>query len=205
MIGAALAIVLPVAAGGAPGWLTLLLGAYGAAVSTLLAFSQMLRDRPGVKLRLTPTNVEYPEEDEEYGGVTRDFWEVRVVNHRKRPITIRRGGMLGDRGQHLSVRIVDPYAIVDSRPLRIEPFPCRLIDGTSFSFFLELDNLRDRERAGAYVVDDLDNTYRIHSPTFSPRRRFGEWKARRRFERAIGGKATFIQEWRPWRWRWRWW
>jgi hypothetical protein len=67
----------------------LVLGAYGTIVSTLLAASQLLRDRPGVKLRLTPTNVEY-----------------------------------------------------------------------------------------------------------AP-----EWKARRRFEKAIGGEATLIREWRPWRWR----
>jgi hypothetical protein len=193
-----LAAVLPVADGGG---LTLVLGAYGAIVSTLLAISQLLRDRPGVKLRLTPTNVEYAPETETDDALTRDFWEVRVVNYRKRPITIRRGGLLGDRGQHVNARIVDPYVTSEGRPKWIEPFPKTLTDGTSFSFFLELDLRRDRDRMGAYVVDDLDRHFRIYSPSFSPRRRYGEWKARRRFEKAIGGEATLMREWRPWRWR----
>jgi len=132
--GPDLAVVLPVADGGG---LTLVLGAYGGAiVSTLLAASQLLRDRPGVKLRLTPTNVEYVPETETDEALARDFWEVRVVNHRKRPITIRRGGLLGDRGQHVSTRIVDPHVIDEGQPKWIEPFPRTLTDGTSFSFSL---------------------------------------------------------------------
>lgn len=124
-----LAAVLPVADGGG---LTLVLGAYGAIVSTLLAASQLLRDRPGVKLRLTPTNVEYAPETETDDALTRDFWEVRVVNHRKRPITIRRGGLLGDRGQHVNARIVDPYLISEGRPGWIEPSPRRSQTGPAF-------------------------------------------------------------------------
>lgn len=178
--------------------LPFVLGAYGAALSTLLAISQLLRDRPGVKLRLTPTNVEYAE-GPEYGQPTRDFWEVRVVNHRKRPITIRRGGLLGDRGQRVNASIVDPFA--QGGPRLAEPFPKTLTDGTSFSFYIELDFRRDCDRMGAYVEDDLDRDFRVYSPSFSPRRRYAEWKSRRRFEKALGEKATLLREWRPWRWR----
>lgn len=58
-------------------WLALEVAAYGAAVASGVAAVQILRDRPGVKLVLTPTNVSY-----EADGSYRDFLGVRVVNHR---------------------------------------------------------------------------------------------------------------------------
>jgi hypothetical protein len=109
--------------------------------------------------------------------------------------------MLGDRGQRVSVSIVDPVPPDGGGPRNVSVFPQQLTDGTSFSFFFELDFRRDSDQGGAWVEDDLGRTHKIHVPAYDPRRRYAEWKARRRFERAIGGKALLMREWKPWRWR----
>jgi hypothetical protein len=190
--------VVPIAVDGGRDWLAIALGAWGAVLSTALAVSQLVRDRPGVKLRLNALSVVSEVDGEE---TPRDFWELRIINHRKRPITIRRAGVFGDRQQHLmGIPFVDPERIEDGHPAPVNPFPESLTDGTSFSLFFELDLQRDRHRAGAYVIDDFGRIYKVLKPTYSLKRRIAEWRARRQFEESSGGRAALIREWRPWRW-----
>lgn len=171
-------------------WLAFGVALYGAAVATGVAAYQFVRDRPGVKLILIPTNVPYDGLVGSYEGAaskrkSRDFWAIRVVNHRKRPITIRDGGLLGDRGQLIHPEIINPDTGVHDNP-----FPLTLTDGKSFEFYAPLDFERYRDRAGAWVVDDLDRIFKVHHPARNPRRRWREWRVRRRFEKEVAKRTS---------------
>lgn len=165
-------------------WLAFGVAAYGAVVATSVAAYQFIRDRPGVKLVLVPVTVTDDIKTGSYDGTppryrTRNFWAIRVVNHRKRPITIREGGLLGDRGQQIHSKIVNPDTGAEDTP-----FPFTLTDGTSLEFWAPLDLIRDRDRCGAWVVDDLGRYYELLEPS-GFRRRWHNFRERRRFEKAI--------------------
>lgn len=157
-------------------WLAFGIGVYGALVASGVAAYQFIRDRPGVKLVMSPYSVA--------GSKPPNAWGIRIVNHRKRPITIREGGLLGERGQQLRLPNIDPT----TAERIVNPFPVQLTDGASFQFFVPLDlELEEGDRAtvGAFAIDDLGRTFRVHEPNHSPRRRWDEWRARKRFEKGL--------------------
>jgi len=155
-------------------WLALVVATYGAAVATGVAAVQIVRDRPGVKLVLTPTNVHY-EADRSY----RDFLGVRVVNHRKRPITLRSGGVLDEKGRTTQPRIVD----LNAPDGRRNPFPRTLTDGEGFEFYVPLPTLGN-DLPEAWVEDELGRMFKSR-PSRNPLRRWKEWRIRRKFEKVV--------------------
>lgn len=155
-------------------WLALGVAAYGAAVASALAAIQILRDRPGVRLVLTPTNVNY-----ESDGSYRDFLGVRVVNHRKRPITLRAGGLFDEQGHRRQSPIVD----LDVPDGRSNPFPKTLTDGEGFEFYVPVTALGNN-LPEAWVEDELGRTFKSR-PSRNPLRRWKEWRIRRRFEKVV--------------------
>lgn len=81
-------------------WLSFGLAVWGAALASVLGYQQFIRDRPGVRLRMSPMSVSF----ESVGSA--ELWEVRVVNRRKRPITVRDVGLLRGKDR-LHVPLVD--------------------------------------------------------------------------------------------------
>jgi hypothetical protein len=161
-------------------WLAFGIAVYGALVASGVAAYQFIRDHPGVKLIMAPYSVA--------GCKEPNAWGIRIVNHRKRPITIREAGLLGDRGQRLRRSVIDP----DSAEPTKMPFPVHLTDGTSFQFFVPLDLELEEQRipVGAFAVDDLDNVFKVHEPNHSPRRRWEEWRNRKKLEKGLSGRGS---------------
>jgi hypothetical protein len=149
-------------------WLVFAVGAYGAVVATLTGLYQFIRERPGVKVVLTPMAWMGEEADEPV-----ELWEVRVVNHRRRPITIKAAGLLRRRGVHAHGLLVDLNCErVD------EPFPVTLADGEAFEILISRDGVF-HDAFGAWARDALNRVYRCRYPSLNPRERWATWRERR--------------------------
>lgn len=150
-------------------WLALAVAAYGAIVATGVAFYQFVRDRPGVRLIFTPMGSVVENPDSEDGFDYIEFWHVRTVNHRKRRIELRAGGLL-IRGR---TRLHPMF--VDWKDNEIaNPFPVSLEDGESVEFHVQK---RDGDRVtGAWASDVLERYFTVRYPARNPRKRFIEWR-----------------------------
>jgi len=154
-------------------WLAFAVAAYGAIVATIVAGYQFMRDRAGVKVVLTPISSETQGSE----GATAEIWGIRVVNHRKRPITIQDAGLL--RGKdHLHSLFLNIHGdrIAD-------PFPVALTDGMSAEFYVHRDDRADVR--GAWVRDALNRTFKVRYSSRSPRARWRAWRINRRIDKLI--------------------
>lgn len=153
-------------------WLVFAIGAYGAVVATLTALYQFVRERPGVKVVLTPISWVAEDAEEEV-----DLWEVRVVNHRKRPITIQDSGLLRTR------RVLSHGFLLNRDGERVDdPFPVALADGEAFAIFIDRTGVF-RDAIGAWARDALNRVYYCRYPSPDPRTRFSTWRRRRALRR----------------------
>lgn len=151
-------------------WLTLIVALYGSIVATCVAGYQFLRDRPGVKLRLTAV---VRGED---GGRLLERWSVRIVNHRQRPITIDNAGVLVNGGQQLQAPIVD----YDGNRADPYPFPMTLADGEGARVFVNVIDTGDAAVMGAWARDALGRDYKTRRGL---RERWRLWRLNRRLKR----------------------
>jgi hypothetical protein len=153
-------------------WLVFAIGAYGAIVATLTALYQFVRERPGVKVVLTPVAWMRREADEPI-----ELWEVRVVNHRKRPITIKVAGLLRRRGVHAQGVLLN----LEGAPID-DPFPVTLADGEALEIFISRDGVF-HDAFGAWARDALNRVYHCRYPSRNPRARWTIWRERRAIDR----------------------
>lgn len=145
-------------------WVSLIVAAYGAVVASAVAAYQFLRDRPGVRLVFFPmiSVVKKPGKEDDYYTVW--LWHGRIVNHRKRPIEIRSGGLLIDGKTRFHTTFVDRDGKTTG-----PPFPASLQDGASVDFYSRpYDEINV---TGAWASDALDHTYTIRYPSRNPFKR----------------------------------
>ena len=155
-------------------WLAFGIGAYGAIVATLTALYQFVRERPGVKVVLTP--IAWVSE-EAVDPV--DLWQIRVVNHRKRPITIQSAGLLRQRRVHAH------GFLLNREGERIDdPFPLTLADGQAVEIFIDRAGVF-QDAIGAWARDALDRVYHCRYPARDPRARVANWRERRAIRRRL--------------------
>jgi hypothetical protein len=165
-------------------WLVFAIGAYGAIVATLTALYQFVRERPGVKVVLTP--ISWVAEDAEEAV---DLWEVRVVNHRKRPITIQDSGLLRAR------RVLSHGFLLNRDGERVEdPFPVSLADGEAVAIFIDRAGIFS-DAIGAWARDALNRVYYCRFPSRDPRTRFSAWRRRRAVRRRFEGRERQRTRW----------
>jgi hypothetical protein len=154
-------------------WLAFAVGAYGAVVASCVAIYQFYRDRPGVKLVLraiTAVSEKNPEPVE--------LWGIRVVNHRKRPITIQEVGV--SRGRlRISGLPVDFYG-----ERVTDPFPAMLEDGGAVEVYINRNDGFGTV-TGAWARDALDHPYKCRFPNRNPRERWREWRNERAVDRMV--------------------
>lgn len=155
-------------------WLVFAIGVYGAIVATLTALYQFVRERPGVKVVLTP--ITWMRQDAEK---PLDLWEIRVVNHRKRPITIKVAGLLRRPGVHAQGHLVN----LDGERVE-DPFPVTLADGEALELLIRRDGVF-HDSFGAWARDALDRAYHCRYPSRNPRTRWIAWRERRAVDRYI--------------------
>jgi hypothetical protein len=151
-------------------WLALGVAAYGAVVATGVAAYQFLRDRPGVRLIITELLCLVDRKGERFHV---PMWHIRVVNHRKRPITIRSGGLLiGGRTRLLPL-------FLDSKGIEMRsPFPVTLTDGESVEFRVSREDHEDV--CGAWATDALDRNFEVRHPSRNPKKRLKDWQYKRK-------------------------
>jgi hypothetical protein len=153
-------------------WLVFAIGAYGAVVATLTALYQFVRERPGVKVVLMPISW-FGEDAEE----PVDLWEIRAVNHRKRPITIQSAGLLRQRRVHAH------GLLLNREGQRVEdPFPVALADGEALEIFIDRTGIF-HDAIGAWARDALNRFYHCRYPPRNPRGRLATWRERRLIKR----------------------
>lgn len=150
-------------------WLAFGVALYGAIVASGVAAYQFLRDRPGVRLVFTPTMSLMKSDESEDGFEEMMLWHVSVVNHRKRPITLRSGGLL-IRGRS---RLHPIFHDLNGKDVP-SPFPVTLQDGEAIEFYVRKnDNV---ETTGAWASDVLERYFTVRYPARNPRKRFTEWR-----------------------------
>jgi hypothetical protein len=168
----------PSSSGKANGWpFTLIIAAYGAVVSSGVALYQFLRDRPGVRVFISPSTTIIDGADDRHV----EIWRIRFVNHRKRPITIEEGGIL------LPGNLQLPALSVDHLGEKVPyPFPMTLGDGESQLVQVSRnDELIDVR--GAWARDALDRVYKARYPSRRPLRRIKAWQENREFKKRMRG------------------
>lgn len=154
-------------------WLAFAVALYGAVVASGVAIYQFVRDRPGVKVVLMSVVAASDQRDDLV-----DLWTIRVVNHRKRPITIESAGLLVERKVHLHPMVVD----FDGEKAT-SPFPVTLTDGMSVQFYVMR---KEQERVrGAWARDALSRSFEARYPSRNPRVRWRDWRTRRRVNKML--------------------
>jgi hypothetical protein len=156
-------------------WPTLGVAAYGAAVATGVAIYQFRRDRSGVKIILTPV-ASFAED-----RAPVEFWAIRVVNHKPRPITIRSVGLLVEKRRGVGM-LSAPYLDEWGSPTD-SPFPVTLTDGSSVEVGIERP--LDSGPKGARAIDDLERSFAVRHPSLNPRKRWWSWRVRRRYMKLL--------------------
>jgi len=134
--------------GGGTDWVkygSLILGAYGAIVASVVAFYNYRRDRPKVKVQLIG-NIHL-------GEPNKYFWEIRVLNDSTRPIAIESVGLVDRDGVHLAALAVDE----EDRPMSL-PFPATLGDGDP-PVTVRTRRTLDDGVVGAYAMDYQQKFY----------------------------------------------
>ena len=154
-------------------WLAFAVALYGALVATGVAIYQFVRDKPGVKIVISAV-ASVREGREEIV----DLWAIRVVNHRKRPITIESAGLLIERKLHLHPILVD-----NDGKKTDSPFPVTLTDGMTAQFYARRDN--SKRVKGAWATDALNRSFESRYPSRDPRVRWKDWRKRRRVDKMI--------------------
>lgn len=159
--------------GGIPGWLTLGIAGYAAILSTVVFVNQFVRGRPGVKVRLRAVVVV-----RQSNGVN-DYWTIRIVNHRERPIEIRAAGLSLANRTDLYPEFVDleGHAVGTGEAL----FPLSLADGQSKDLTVRRNDEGEKVLK-AWARDSLDRRYASRRQILWPHRRFKAWRARRNWE-----------------------
>lgn len=160
-------------------WLSFGLAAWGAALASVLGYQQFVRDRPGVRLRMIPMSVSL-----EDGGAA-ELWEVRVVNHRKRPITIRDVGLLRGKDR-LHVPLVDQTGATITWDLGAKI----LADGETVEVYMR----RESDVRGAWARDALGRRYTTRYPSRTPAARWRAWRARRGMERYLKEREAMLAQ-----------
>lgn len=134
-------------------WLALAVAGYGAVVATAVAVYQFARDRPGVKVKLTP-GFQYRQ------GKTFSYWSLRIVNHRKRTITILRAGLYINQQNGLGKMPAHTERLDAEGERTNEPaFPVTMADGEILELWLEREDCGRVE--GAFAADALNRTYTV--------------------------------------------
>lgn len=154
-------------------WLAFAVALYGALVATGVAVYQFIRDRPGVKVVLSSVASASDQREEII-----DLWSIRVVNHRKRPITIESAGLLIERKLQLQPIAVDLHGNQTAKP-----FPVTLTDGMSVRLYARRD--KPERVQGAWASDALNRSFETRYPSRDPRARWKDWRTRRRVDKMI--------------------
>jgi hypothetical protein len=159
-----------------PTEVTLGIAAWGAALSTVLAIRDIWRDRPRVKVKVGGL-VDASDPD----GVE-DYWWVRVVNVRSRPLEVTAVGL----------RMKRPGEHYDLQPIRRrvgrgspEKLPVPIGPGQSVSFYFDRDGdgLGAEKVVGAFARDMLDKTYRGRVRELTPVAVLARYRLERRLKR----------------------
>lgn len=150
-------------------WLAFALAVYGAIVASSVALYQFIRDRPGVRVFLMWTEIVINDED-----FPVQLWQVKVVNHRKRPITMEEGGLILKYGHTTGDPILDSVGSTTE-----SPFPMVLKDGEAHQFYMQRTN--EQEVKGAFVRDALGQRYDTRYPSLNPLKRRRSKMGRRQF------------------------
>jgi hypothetical protein len=156
--------------GGGRDWLAFCVAVYGAVIATGVAVYQFVRDRPGVKVFL--------ETGRAIGktGKAFDFWLLRVVNHRKRAITIRRAGLTVKDHRWMPGKFMSfgPGVLERDGSHKESPFPVILGDGEALEIWL--DAAHGGKVVKAFAVDASDRTYVARYPRRrSLKEAIGDW------------------------------
>lgn len=159
--------------------LTLIVAAWGAVLSTLLAAREVIRDRRRVKVVVLPLI------SMTRNGEFIDLWRVRVVNVRHRPVEIEKVGVSTRNATRYIPRTVD----FDGKPTA-SPLPRVLADGESIAVtFLVSDEDDKRALTGGWAYDTLGREYTAAYPGRSPRAWWRARKAERRHRKFVRALA----------------
>ena len=128
----------------------LVLGIYGALLSTALGVYQCLRDRR--RLLVTSGTLITVDAEDELLMVL----EVRVINEGHRPVQIRKGGTILPDGSDFV-----PYMRRPAIPRPVLEAPVLLEDGQSVSFYFDARSFNGEEwlPTAVYVQDFADRKY----------------------------------------------
>lgn len=137
---------------------TLALAVWGAVLSTFVAVRQLRRDRPTLRLFVSPTA--HP------SGRLEAAWRVRVANPSARPIEVTTVALVDHNGLQASME--DPVPPIEVRVQgRVVPsLPVILGDGESVEVTLP-EPLPERVPRGAWAFDSF---HRLHFVAFPPKR-----------------------------------
>jgi hypothetical protein len=125
---------------------SLILGAYGAVVASLVALYNWRRDRPKVNVQLMgEIHIARPENEL--------FWQIRVLNDSTRPIAIEAVGLVNSDGLRIAAN-----AIGEDDELTALPFPVTLDDGDPPVIVRTRRDLGDGV-VGAYAMDYRQRFY----------------------------------------------
>jgi hypothetical protein len=137
-------------------WLAFALAVYGAIVASSVALYQFLRDRPGVRVFLMWTEIVINDED-----FPVQLWQVKVVNHRKRPITMEEGGLILNTATRPETRSWILLAALPKARFQWSSRTARLISSTCSG----LTSRRSRGRlSGTLSASDTTRATRVSIP-----------------------------------------
>jgi hypothetical protein len=138
--------------------ITLAVAIWGALLSTVVAVRQLRRDRPALRLFISPTA--HP------SGRLETAWRVRVANPSARPIEVTTVALVDQDGLQASME--DPVPPIELRVQgRLVPsLPVILGDGESLEAILP-EPLPERVPRGAWAFDSF---HRLHFVAFPPKR-----------------------------------
>jgi hypothetical protein len=166
-------------------WLAFGVALYGAVVATAVAAYQLIRDRPGVSIVLNQAGRML--DDNRHWHV----WSIRIVNHRKRPITIMSAGLLLETNSRGQLNRLHPSVVDENGNRADRPLPATLSDGMSVEFYVPREGWSvvhkglTRRVCGAWATDALNHTFEMRYPSRNPRGRWQAWRQRRSFERYL--------------------
>lgn len=139
-------------------WVTLGLATWGSTLSTWLAIRQVRRDRPALRLFVSPAS--HP------SGRLEAAWSVRVANPTSRPIEVTTVALVDHKGLQASME--DPIPPIEVRVQNrvVDGMPVILGDGESLDVILP-EPLPERFPRGAWAFDSF---HRLHHVAYPPKR-----------------------------------
>lgn len=145
--------------------ITLALAVWGSVLSTLLAVRQLRRDRPVLRLFVSPTA--HP------SGRLEAAWRVRVANPSARSVEIATVALVDHNGLQASMEDPVPPIEVCVQGQVVSSLPVILRDGESLEVTLP-EPLPERFPRGAWALDSFS---RLHFVAFPPKRSKAKAKA----------------------------